>query len=81
MLGKVDASVATHVNWRAGEDCIIVPAVSDQEAATMFPDGWVAVRPYLGLVAQLTGERRTATRVAAEAGCGSPDASPTVCSP
>jgi thioredoxin-dependent peroxiredoxin len=37
--------VATPANWRAGEDCIIVPAVSDQEAATMFLDGWVTVRP------------------------------------
>ena len=47
--------VATPVNWRAGEACIIVPAVGDDEAATMFPDGWVAVRPYLRLVAQPTG--------------------------
>jgi alkyl hydroperoxide reductase subunit AhpC len=47
--------VATPVNWRAGEDCIIVPAVGDDEAATMFPDGWVAVRPYLRLMAQPTG--------------------------
>jgi thioredoxin-dependent peroxiredoxin len=45
VLGKVGASVATPANWRAGEDCIIVPAVSDQEAATMFLDGWVTVRP------------------------------------
>lgn len=47
--------VATPVNWRSGEDCIIVPAVGDEEAATMFPDGWVAIRPYLRLVAQPVG--------------------------
>jgi thioredoxin-dependent peroxiredoxin len=47
--------VATPVDWRAGEDCIIVPAVSDDEAEKMFPDGWVAVRPYLRLVSQPTG--------------------------
>lgn len=46
--------VATPVNWRAGQDCIIVPAVSDQQAATMFPDGWVTVLPYLRLVKQPT---------------------------
>jgi hypothetical protein len=46
--------VATPVNWRPGEDCIIVPAVRDDEAAAMFPDGWIAVRPYLRLVAQPT---------------------------
>jgi thioredoxin-dependent peroxiredoxin len=47
--------VATPVNWRPGEDCIIVPAVGDEEAATMFPDGWVAIRPYLRLVTQPAG--------------------------
>lgn len=47
--------VAIPLNWRAGEDCIIVPTVSDHEAATMFPDGWVTVLPYLRLVKQPTG--------------------------
>lgn len=46
--------VATPVNWRPGEDCIIVPAVGDDEAATMFPEGWVTIRPYLRLVPQPT---------------------------
>ncbi|WP_211880994.1 peroxiredoxin [Pseudarthrobacter albicanus] len=44
--------VATPVNWQPGEDCIIVPAVGDDEAATMFPEGWVTIRPYLRLVPQ-----------------------------
>ncbi|MAT52205.1 MAG: peroxidase [Porticoccaceae bacterium] len=44
--------VATPVNWRQGEDVIIVPAVSDDEAAKMFPDGWKTIKPYLRTVKQ-----------------------------
>jgi alkyl hydroperoxide reductase subunit AhpC len=44
--------VATPVNWKHGEDVIIVPAVSNDDAKTMFPDGWKTVKPYLRLVAQ-----------------------------
>ncbi len=44
--------VATPVNWKAGEDCIIVPAVSDDEAKTKFPDGWKTIKPYLRVVPQ-----------------------------
>ena len=44
--------VATPVNWQQGEDVIIVPAVSDEEAKEKFPDGWRAPRPYLRLVPQ-----------------------------
>jgi thioredoxin-dependent peroxiredoxin len=44
--------VATPVNWRQGEDCIIVPAVSDEEAKERFPDGWTTVKPYLRVVPQ-----------------------------
>jgi thioredoxin-dependent peroxiredoxin len=44
--------LATPVNWQRGEDCIIVPAVSDDEAATLFPDGWKTVKPYLRIVAE-----------------------------
>ncbi|WP_299829748.1 peroxiredoxin [uncultured Roseobacter sp.] len=44
--------VATPANWRQGEDVIIVPAVSDEEAREKFPGGWDAPRPYLRLVAQ-----------------------------
>lgn len=44
--------VATPVNWKSGEDVIIVPAVSDDDARKQFPDGWNAVRPYLRIVPQ-----------------------------
>jgi alkyl hydroperoxide reductase subunit AhpC len=42
--------VATPVNWHHGEDVIIVPAVSDEEAAKRYPDGWQAPRPYIRIV-------------------------------
>lgn len=45
-------SVATPVNWRQGEDVIIVPSVSDEEAKKKFPGGWKAVKPYLRIVPQ-----------------------------
>jgi len=45
-------SVATPVNWKQGEDVIIVPALSDEEALKRFPDGWEAPRPYLRIVSQ-----------------------------
>lgn len=44
--------VATPVNWKPGEDVIIVPAVSDEEAKQKYPDGWKAPRPYLRIVPQ-----------------------------
>jgi len=44
--------VATPVNWKQGDDVIIIPAVSDEEAAQRFPDGWTALTPYLRLVPQ-----------------------------
>lgn len=44
--------VATPVNWRHGEDVIIVPAVSDEEAKEMFPEGWNTIKPYLRTVKQ-----------------------------
>jgi len=44
--------VATPVNWKHGEDVIIVPAVSDAEAKEKFPAGWKAPRPYLRIVPQ-----------------------------
>jgi alkyl hydroperoxide reductase subunit AhpC len=40
-------SVATPVNWHEGEDVIIVPAVSDEDAKVKFPKGFRAVKPYL----------------------------------
>ena len=39
--------VATPANWNRGEDVIIVPAVKDEEAEKLFPQGWIAVKPYL----------------------------------
>jgi alkyl hydroperoxide reductase subunit AhpC len=45
-------SVATPVNWKQGEDCIIVPALSDEQAKEKFPGGWKTVKPYLRIVPQ-----------------------------
>jgi alkyl hydroperoxide reductase subunit AhpC len=44
--------VATPANWKPGNDVIIVPAVSDEEAKQKYPMGWTPVLPYLRLVAQ-----------------------------
>ena len=48
----VKHKVATPANWKQGEDVIIVPAVKEDEAKTLFPDGWNAVKPYLRIVKQ-----------------------------
>lgn len=44
--------VATPANWKNGDDVIISGSVSDEDAKTMFPDGWKTVKPYLRVVAQ-----------------------------
>jgi thioredoxin-dependent peroxiredoxin len=44
--------VATPVNWKRGEDVIIVPAVTDEEAHERFPEGWKTVKPYMRVVRQ-----------------------------
>jgi alkyl hydroperoxide reductase subunit AhpC len=44
--------VATPVNWKQGEDVIIVPAVSDEQAKQKYPAGWKSVLPYLRVIAQ-----------------------------
>lgn len=45
-------SVATPANWQDGDDCIVVPALSDAEAAEKFPQGFTAVKPYLRVTPQ-----------------------------
>lgn len=44
--------VATPVNWQQGEDVIIVPGVSNEEAEKIYPEGWITVKPYLRKVKQ-----------------------------
>jgi hypothetical protein len=48
----VSHKVATPVNWKQGDDVIILPAVSDEEAKQKDPGGWKAPRPYLRIVLQ-----------------------------
>jgi alkyl hydroperoxide reductase subunit AhpC len=45
-------SVATPVNWKEGDDVIIVPALSDEDARQKFPGGWKTLKPYLRIVPQ-----------------------------
>ena len=45
-------SVATPANWKDGEDVIIVPAVTNEQAKEKFPEGWDEVKPYLRYVKQ-----------------------------
>jgi alkyl hydroperoxide reductase subunit AhpC len=42
--------VATPVNWKQGEDVIIVPAVSDEQARKRYPDGWKSPKSYIRIV-------------------------------
>lgn len=44
--------VATPVNWRQGEDVVILPAISDEDARKKYPGGWKAPLPYLRYVPQ-----------------------------
>jgi thioredoxin-dependent peroxiredoxin len=44
--------VATPVNWRDGQDCIVVPSVPDDEAKKLFPKGFKTVKPYLRVTPQ-----------------------------
>ena len=45
-------SVATPANWQDGDDCIVVPALSDEEATEKFPQGFTSVKPYLRVTPQ-----------------------------
>ena len=40
-------NVATPVNWEDGQDCIVVPALSDEQATELFPKGFTKIKPYL----------------------------------
>lgn len=44
--------VATPVNWKEGDDVIIVPALSNEEAEKLFPNGWDEQKPYLRVTKQ-----------------------------
>ena len=44
--------VATPVNWQQGDDVIIVPTVSDEQAKEKYPDGWDSPKPYIRIVPQ-----------------------------
>jgi thioredoxin-dependent peroxiredoxin len=44
--------VATPVNWNPGDDVVILPSVSDEDAKKMYPSGWRTPKPYLRIVAQ-----------------------------
>ncbi len=47
-----NCQVATPVNWRQGEDVVIAPALSDDEARERFPSGWTELKPYLRITRQ-----------------------------
>lgn len=52
MQMTVRHKVATPANWQPGDDVIIAGSVSDDDAKTLFPNGWKALKPYLRMVAQ-----------------------------
>lgn len=53
-------SVATPVNWKDGDDVIIVPSLSDDAAREKFPGGWKTLKPYLRVVPQPNKQSKTA---------------------
>jgi len=44
--------VATPVNWKPGQDCIILPSVTEDEAKQQYPGGWKTPKPYIRIVPQ-----------------------------
>ena len=52
MQMTAEHKVATPVNWRPGDDVIIAGSVSNDDAKTLFPDGWISPKPYLRIVKQ-----------------------------
>ena len=57
-------SVATPVNWKYGEDCIIPPSVSDEEAKAKFPAGFKTIKPYLRTTPQPNVEKSSESTAA-----------------
>ena len=53
-------SVATPVNWKDGDDCIIVPAITDEQAKEKFPAGWKTLKPYLRITPQPNKQKEAA---------------------
>jgi thioredoxin-dependent peroxiredoxin len=45
-------AVATPVNWKQGDDVIILTSVTDEQAKQKYPGGWKTLRPYLRVVPQ-----------------------------
>lgn len=45
-------SVATPVNWKEGDDVVIAPAISDEDAKVKFPKGFTTIKPYLRMTPQ-----------------------------
>jgi alkyl hydroperoxide reductase subunit AhpC len=46
------SKVATPANWKDGDDVIIVPALSNEDAKQLFPNGWNEIKPYLRVTKQ-----------------------------
>ena len=61
-------SVATPVNWKQGEDVIIVPSMSDEEAREKFPAGWRPVKPHLRITPAAGQGRGPGPRTGVRAG-------------
>jgi len=55
-------SVATPVNWKDGDDVIIVPSLSDEAAKEKFPGGWKTLKPYLRVVPQPNKQKTEAAK-------------------
>jgi len=53
-------SVATPVNWKDGDDVIIVPTLNDEAAKEKFPGGWKTIKPYLRVVPQPNKQTKAA---------------------
>ncbi len=59
-----DYSVATPVNWNDGDDCIIVPSISDEDARVKFPAGFKTIKPYLRVTPQPNKGTKSGTSAA-----------------